>query len=257
MSWDIYGNPLRRGYCEVHPDVHQEYPCSICMAQKQQQSQPHNELEQLQYEFAQQGDYIRHLESERVALAAQAESLLDDRKEFVKKEFQLLKEIERLEIELKKRDEQNAALAAQLDESRQQHATTINRLYEIFNVDTSDGEVRAKWALLAAETCKNERDSLAAQVAGIKDEISDFLAALDGMLMADLSSEEIADDLEKRLSNYDVPQQHLAEIRAQAGRAGYLQGIADYQQAEAEYKDFWIDTAANQYADNIRQGGAA
>lgn len=71
MSWDIYGNPLRRGYCEVHPDVHQEYPCSICMAQKQQQSQPHNELEQLQYEFAQQGDYIRHLESERAALAAQ------------------------------------------------------------------------------------------------------------------------------------------------------------------------------------------
>lgn len=75
MSWDIYGNPLRRGYCEVHPDVHQEYPCSICMAQKQQQSQPHNELEQLQYEFAQQGDYIRHLESERAALAATVEAL--------------------------------------------------------------------------------------------------------------------------------------------------------------------------------------
>lgn len=77
MSWDIYGNPLRRGYCEVHPDVHQEYPCSICMAQKQQQSQPHNELEQLQYEFAQQGDYIRHLESERAALAAKVEALRD------------------------------------------------------------------------------------------------------------------------------------------------------------------------------------
>lgn len=76
MSWDIYGNPLRRGYCEVHPDVHQEYPCSICMAQKQQQSQPHNELEQLQYEFAQQGDYIRHLESERAALAAQVSGLM-------------------------------------------------------------------------------------------------------------------------------------------------------------------------------------
>lgn len=75
MSWDIYGNPLRRGYCEVHPDVHQEYPCSICMAAKQQQSQPHNELEKLQYEFAQQGDYIRHLESERAALAAQVRKL--------------------------------------------------------------------------------------------------------------------------------------------------------------------------------------
>ena len=68
MSWDIYGNPLRRGYCEVHPDVHQEYPCSICMTEKQQQFQPHDELEQLKYEFAQQGDYIRKLESEIAGL---------------------------------------------------------------------------------------------------------------------------------------------------------------------------------------------
>lgn len=31
MAWDIYGNTLRRGYCEVHPDVPQEYPCMYCM----------------------------------------------------------------------------------------------------------------------------------------------------------------------------------------------------------------------------------
>jgi hypothetical protein len=31
MAWDIYGNTLRRGYCEVHPDVPQEYPCIFCM----------------------------------------------------------------------------------------------------------------------------------------------------------------------------------------------------------------------------------
>ena len=31
MSWDIYGNPLRRGHCEVHPDVHEEYPCFVCL----------------------------------------------------------------------------------------------------------------------------------------------------------------------------------------------------------------------------------
>lgn len=68
MSWDIYGNPLRRGYCEVHPDVHQEYPCSICMAEKQQQFQPHDEFEQLKHDFAQQGDYIRKLESEIAGL---------------------------------------------------------------------------------------------------------------------------------------------------------------------------------------------
>ena len=33
MSWDIYGNQLRRGHCEVHPNVHEEYPCSACMAE--------------------------------------------------------------------------------------------------------------------------------------------------------------------------------------------------------------------------------
>ncbi len=31
MAFDIYGNNLRSGYCEVHPDVHEEYPCSECL----------------------------------------------------------------------------------------------------------------------------------------------------------------------------------------------------------------------------------
>lgn len=30
MAYDIYGNNLRRGFCEIHPYVEQEYPCSIC-----------------------------------------------------------------------------------------------------------------------------------------------------------------------------------------------------------------------------------
>lgn len=30
MSWDIYGNPLRRGYCEVHPSICEPYPCHYC-----------------------------------------------------------------------------------------------------------------------------------------------------------------------------------------------------------------------------------
>lgn len=80
MSWDIYGNPLRRGHCEVHPHVHEEYPCSVCMAERnrpQINRHAHEEFERLQYEFAQQGDYIRHLESERAALAAQVEALRD------------------------------------------------------------------------------------------------------------------------------------------------------------------------------------
>lgn len=33
MSWDIYGRELRRGYCEVHPNVREGYPCSVCQAE--------------------------------------------------------------------------------------------------------------------------------------------------------------------------------------------------------------------------------
>ena len=30
MSFDIYGNYLRPGYCEVHPEMPETYPCSEC-----------------------------------------------------------------------------------------------------------------------------------------------------------------------------------------------------------------------------------
>lgn len=33
MAFDIYGNNLKRGYCEVHPNVHEEYPCSLCISE--------------------------------------------------------------------------------------------------------------------------------------------------------------------------------------------------------------------------------
>ena len=39
MSWDIYGNPLARGHCEVHPHVAEEYPCSVCIGEKQANDQ--------------------------------------------------------------------------------------------------------------------------------------------------------------------------------------------------------------------------
>jgi hypothetical protein len=29
-KYDIYGGHLRRGHCEVHPWVHEYYPCSVC-----------------------------------------------------------------------------------------------------------------------------------------------------------------------------------------------------------------------------------
>lgn len=36
MAFDIYGNRLTPGHCEVHPWVHCEYPCPVCMERMQQ-----------------------------------------------------------------------------------------------------------------------------------------------------------------------------------------------------------------------------
>ena len=77
MSYDIYGNYLRGGYCEVHPDVPESYPCSECMyeqqyyeEQKSQEEQYYRYLEELKYEHWQSitrdewTDYIRARVSE-------------------------------------------------------------------------------------------------------------------------------------------------------------------------------------------------
>jgi len=32
----IYGGTLRRGYCEVHPDYPEEYPCYLCLEEARQ-----------------------------------------------------------------------------------------------------------------------------------------------------------------------------------------------------------------------------
>ena len=35
MAFDLYGNALRLGHCEVHPDVAETYPCWYCRAQEE------------------------------------------------------------------------------------------------------------------------------------------------------------------------------------------------------------------------------
>ena len=44
MAFDIYGNDLRKGYCEVHPHVHQTYPCSVCLSKKNESSRQSNQI---------------------------------------------------------------------------------------------------------------------------------------------------------------------------------------------------------------------
>ena len=34
MAFDIYGERLEKGFCEVHPWVKEYYPCSLCMAEE-------------------------------------------------------------------------------------------------------------------------------------------------------------------------------------------------------------------------------
>ncbi len=40
MAFDIYGGNLRGGHCEVHPHVHEEYPCSVCYSESDQRQTP-------------------------------------------------------------------------------------------------------------------------------------------------------------------------------------------------------------------------
>lgn len=73
MSYDIWGNPLPRGHCEVHPHVHEEYPCSVCMAEKNQREQASQQSEAEYYMQLQ----IEILTQERLELLKALESLLD------------------------------------------------------------------------------------------------------------------------------------------------------------------------------------
>lgn len=31
MAYDVYGNRLKRGHCEVHPDIPEPFPCYRCI----------------------------------------------------------------------------------------------------------------------------------------------------------------------------------------------------------------------------------
>ena len=37
MAYDIYGNHLTPGHCEVHPDVYESYPCRHCYEESERQ----------------------------------------------------------------------------------------------------------------------------------------------------------------------------------------------------------------------------
>ena len=52
MSYDIYGNNLASGHCEVHPWVHCEYPCPVCLADYDRDRVKKTNQEKAEQEYA-------------------------------------------------------------------------------------------------------------------------------------------------------------------------------------------------------------
>lgn len=51
MTWDIYGNKLQHGYCEVHPHVPEEYPCYECRMRDQIQENEKSQRQNIEDEY--------------------------------------------------------------------------------------------------------------------------------------------------------------------------------------------------------------
>ena len=73
MSWDIYGNPLQRGHCEVHPHVHEEYPCSVCISERRQHDEAHRDHE-AQHDMILEVEHLKMQRAELLAALELAES---------------------------------------------------------------------------------------------------------------------------------------------------------------------------------------
>jgi hypothetical protein len=67
MAFDIYGNNLQRGHCEIHPYVHEEYPCSICLSENIRTTpddhRHDSHLEQMSHERDMMEQHINQLQS--------------------------------------------------------------------------------------------------------------------------------------------------------------------------------------------------
>ena len=51
MGYDIYGQNLASGHCEVHPWVGETYPCSLCYAESEQQRHQQTQTDTREAEY--------------------------------------------------------------------------------------------------------------------------------------------------------------------------------------------------------------
>jgi hypothetical protein len=110
------------------------------------------------------------------------------------------------------------------------------------------------------DALKAERDALAAQVEVLKVSLSEaqqtvgFLSHHLRGRMGEVALIDLAEKADHWASVLQaVPAQHLAEIRAEAGRVGFIAGANEFS-ASASMDDH-IELLANLYDEKIRQGG--
>jgi len=74
MAFDIFGNTLKPGYCEVHPSMNEEYPCSLCVSESfisNQQQGVTDEVRELKFNMGQQDEQIKLLTGQNIRLKEQ------------------------------------------------------------------------------------------------------------------------------------------------------------------------------------------
>jgi len=62
MAYDIYGNYLKPGHCEVHPWVNEPYPCCQCMEEEWDEKRQMDEEYERYCKEQMRKEYIKHLE---------------------------------------------------------------------------------------------------------------------------------------------------------------------------------------------------
>lgn len=126
---------------------------------------------------------------------------------------------------------------------------------KVFSTHEILQETRARLQKVQAE-----RDALVLQNYAFKNQLliahtalnnADETGYIDGLGFVDFDA--IADDIE--CTTQMTAKKYLAEIRAEAGRAGYQLGAGQwcFNQDEVQID---IERSAEEYADKIRQGGA-
>jgi hypothetical protein len=68
VSWDVHGQPLQPGHCEVHPTVSAPYPCPVCLAETHARlnDEERHQLALLQDELGLVDAVLRGFEDRRV-----------------------------------------------------------------------------------------------------------------------------------------------------------------------------------------------